>query len=68
MIHRQINMINECKFNVSYAIKNMTISVKNMFDNLDKRDINLEDKIIAFWPHVSGLDTGYKIGIESSGL
>lgn len=61
-------MINGNNFNVSHAIKHMNIAVKNMFDNLNKRDINVEDKIIAFWPHISGLDMGYKIGIESSGL
>ena len=61
-------MTNECKFNVSHAIKHMTSTAKNMFENLNKRDINVEDKIIAFWPHISGLDMGYKIGIESSGL
>ena len=61
-------MTDKCKFNSIKSIKDMTVIVRNMFDTLNRSHIDTEDKITAFWPHISGLDMGYQVGIESSGL
>ncbi len=61
-------MTRKLEFNKEKAMSNMEIYAKNYFKYIDNLNIKLEDKFIAFRTYLSGLHTGYYVGITSTGL